>query len=522
MKIYPKSKYWLLALSILIGLGLALALPAMAGAQWTPETVTNGATTYHVAKSGDGADGLSWTSAFTEVQDALAVAASGDQIWVATGVYTPGIAQSDRFNLVPGAALYGGFDPAGGADQFGERDWLAYPTVLSGDIAGDDHTDPNGVVTSTANINGPNSSHVVWADGTSTPITETTLLDGFTITAGQDGDDAGGGFYCSGYGSGAECSPSLINVIFSGNTALEWGGAMYNDGKNGGASSPSLTNVVFSGNSAGWGGAMFNNGYNGASSPRLINVTFAGNLAAGLYSQGGAMYNNGEGSGDSSPSLINVVFSGNSAGFSGGAMFNIGYNGASSPSLINVTFSGNSANDGGAMFNVSDEGDSSPSLINVTFSGNSASNGGAMFNASSPSLTNVILWGNTAIVSGTQMYNTNATPVITTSLVQGGIAGTGIYNDNSTVTDGGGNIDDDPLFVRDPDPGDSDWSTLGDNDYGDLRLSPGSPAIDVGTNSAIPAGVTTDLDGNLRIINGIVDMGAFEAWLWLWLPLVLK
>ena len=40
-----------------------------------------------------------------------------------------------------------------------------------------------------------------------------------------------------------------------------------------------------------------------------------------------------------------------------------------------------------------------------------------------------------------------------------------------------GNLNDDPLFFRDPDPGDGDWSTLDDNDYGDLRLFNGSPAV---------------------------------------------
>jgi uncharacterized repeat protein (TIGR01451 family) len=58
---------------------------------------------------------------------------------------------------------------------------------------------------------------------------------------------------------------------------------------------------------------------------------------------------------------------------------------------------------------------------------------------------------------------------------------------------------------------------------GNLRLQFTSPAIDAGNNAAVPAGVTTDLDGNPRFVdipavpdtgNGtppIVDMGAYEA-----------
>ena len=85
------------------------------------------------------------------------------------------------FHLRNGVALYGGFDPDSGIDTFGERDPAAYPTVLSGDIDGDDVTDPIGVVTDTANLNGYNSYHVVVSEG----VTETAVLDGFTITAGQ-------------------------------------------------------------------------------------------------------------------------------------------------------------------------------------------------------------------------------------------------------------------------------------------------------------------------------------------------
>lgn len=55
--------FWILALTLLTGLGLALALPSLAqagqsarGDQQAPLTA---ATTIHVAKTGDGSDGLS-------------------------------------------------------------------------------------------------------------------------------------------------------------------------------------------------------------------------------------------------------------------------------------------------------------------------------------------------------------------------------------------------------------------------------------------------------------------------------
>ena len=78
----------------------------------------------------------------------------------------------------------------------------------------------------------------------------------------------------------------------------------------------------------------------------------------------------------------------------------------------------------------------------------------------------------------------------------------------------------DPRFVRNPSPGDGNWATLGDNDYGDLRLETDSPAIDAGDGSLLPAGITLDFPGSPRIFDSNiaenvftlpVDQGAFEA-----------
>ena len=52
--------------------------------------------------------------------------------------------------------------------------------------------------------------------------------------------------------------------------------------------------------------------------------------------------------------------------------------------------------------------------------------------------------------------------------------------------------------------------------FADLRLSAGSPCINAGDNTALPASVTTDIDGLQRITDGdndgtdTVDMGAHE------------
>src|SRR5690606_38607828 len=63
------------------------------------------------------------------------------------------------------------------------------------------------------------------------------------------------------------------------------------------------------------------------------------------------------------------------------------------------------------------------------------------------------------------------------------------------VGPGDGNIDADPLWL--------------DPAAGDFRLGAASPCINAGDNSAVPAGITTDLAGLPRFV-GIVDMGAYE------------
>jgi len=126
---------------------------------------------------------------------------------------------------------------------------------------------------------------------------------------------------------------------------------------------------------------------------------------------------------------------------------------------------------------------------------------------SAPILTNCILWDNAA-PEGPQMYVDDGSPSVSYSLVQGGCP---VGADCDHV------IDDDPQ--------------LG----GDLRLRDDSPAIDAGTNDAVPCD-TNDLDGdgdaaeplpydragNLRFVDHpqpdtgagttpLVDMGAYES-----------
>jgi predicted outer membrane repeat protein len=494
-----------------------------------------------VTPAGNGG-GTSFADA-TNLPHALAIVHAGDQIWAASGIYVPGTSASDTFSLTSGVALYGGFPLT--ATQMSQRDWATNPTVLSGDLGGDDTTDGHGVVTDTNNIRGANSYHVVTADGTKTLINGTTRLDGFTITAGDataSSNSNGAGFYCN--GESGTCSPHLENDAFSGNLAVN-GAAMYNEGEKNGASNPTYVNVAFTGNKAsGGGGAVYNDGNSGVdgnaetsskSSPTFDNVSFSNN-SAGTF--GGAVYNNGE-EGTSSPSFVQALFTNNKSNTGGGALYNdcetggqcnpsfvaanftdneAGKGGAidndasgggtSSPTYVNVLFYDNVAGSGGAIYNDgSNGGINRPKLVNVTFSLNNTTVGGAITNdgttgTSATTFANTIFWDNAADTASAQILNIAANITFTTSLVQGGIHGSGIVNENSaTVIDGGGNLSADPLFV---------------NEAGvNVRLKSGSPAIDKGSNSAISQ--STDLDGKPRKTDGngdgavVVDLGAYES-----------
>jgi len=360
----------------------------------------------YVSASASGAnDGSSWTDAYTDLQSALSIVSSGDEVWVAAGTYkpTPGTDRAATFQLISGVALYGGF--AGTETSLAQRDWKANLTILSGDIGVQD--DP-----------ADNSYHVV----TGGNVDDTAVVDGFTIAGGRADNSVGGGLF-----NDLEGNATLANLVFDGNYASYKGGAIYNNYY----CSPKMTNVVFRGNTSNVGGAIYNDI-------------------------------------GSNPAITNAVFLENSAILDGGAIYNREY---SNPVLTNTTFTRNVA----------------------------GSAGGAIYNFfSSPIITNGILFDDSATIEGNEIRNFStpavSNPLVSYSLIEGS-GGSGGWDPN-LGTDLGGNIDDDPLFTDAP--------------GGDLRISESSPAVDAGSNAAVPGGVATDLDGNPRIAGGTVDMGAYE------------
>ena len=363
---------------------------------------------------------------------------------------------------------------------------------------------------------GPFNTHVVQCVSGEGP---STVFSGFTITGGNPYlgvvADHGGGMLNSG------SSPMVTNCVFSGNLAFLAGGGMCN--LNG--SNPTVTDCTFSGNTAQaiGGGGM----YNSNSSPTVTNCRFANNSASA--SSGGGMYNAG-----ASPTVSKCTFSANSGLFAAGGMYNTN----SSPTVTNCEFRSNRTDfDGGGMWN----GGGSPTVTNCLFSENLATDidgrGAGMFSSgSSPTVANCTFTENIADTyfsgygEGGGMWNSGGSPTVTSCVFSGNSAdtGSGVFG-AATVTysnvqdgyPGAGNINADPRFV--------------DPAGGDYRLSFGSPCIDAGNNTAVPADVADldgdgdtaeatpfDLNGNLRFVddldtsdsgNGaapIVDIGAYE------------
>jgi hypothetical protein len=251
---------------------------------------------YHVDDDAPpGGDGVTWATAFSNLQDALAAAATPPvgflvvDIWVADGMYRPDQGGNQTpgdptatFHLVDDVRVLGGF--AGTETNADQRDPGVNDTILSGDLNGDDDTVGYG----------DNSVHVVTSSGNSA----TAVLDGFIITGGNALGASGGGMLTS------NGSATVIGCIFRGNRADIGGGGMANM-----TADPTLTNCVFVGNVAAASALGFGGGaiLNENSNPVLTHCTIAGNAVGDLgFTGGGGLLNSA-----SIPILTNCVLWGN-------------------------------------------------------------------------------------------------------------------------------------------------------------------------------------------------------------------
>ena len=437
-------------------------------------------------------DGSSWDTAFNVLQAGVdAAAARGGEVWVAKGTYTT--TTDAVLSMRSGVFLYGGF--IGTETTRSQRDCSANATTIDG---------------------GNTRRCVIGADN--------ALLDGFTISKGHAQDpygspEAGGGMY------NFVASPTVLNCVFAGNTALN-GGGMYNW-----QGSPVVKNCAFIQNSATellrahGGGGM----YNESCSPSLTGCTFKENTAA----CGGGIANV-----DSNPTLVGCQFirnatvndsSSSTLISGGGAVFNF----ESGAEVINCMFSGNEDHGnnsfcgGGAIMNSSNFYSPPAAKLPIVavsaciFADNRARyNGGAIHNFYLPlTVTNCTFVNNTkAYGYGETFFNSSIVslddgipqPRITNCIVRGGRDSVGplLYDGYDATSPhalavtyssvqggyaGTGNIDADPLFAN--------------VEIGDLRLSAGSPCIDTGTAEGAPG---VDILGIPRPQGAGFDMGAYE------------
>ena len=298
----------------------------------------------------------------------------------------------------------------------------------------------------------------------------TTTISGLTIAGGQA--ELGGGVYCTG--------GTINNCVITNNQAIgdqPNGGGVYCDGG-------TVRYCVISGNSVtstnsnhyaafAQGGGIYAVGQSQIHHSAVIN-----NMLTGYYAYGaGINANNG--------SVLNCTVSGNTAYghwyASGGGVYMTGNAGGL---VRNCLLSGNNAHtdyggtnwaSGGGVYFFGGGTLESSTMSGNTVNGDISNGGGLTYGGQ---IRNTIIYGNTAATDPNYYLDQYAPATFD-------------HCDSTPLPPGTANIASDPDFV---------------NGY---HLGAGSPCIDTGTNQAWMT-TATDLDGNLRIANGIVDMGAFE------------
>lgn len=481
-------------------------------------------------------NGRSWADAFRGrlgLQQALVIAAAGDEIWIADGTYAPAGVNGDRFasfEIPSGVRVLGGF--VGGETQRDQRDPIANPVILTGDL----------------NSNGQRrSSHVLAMRGTN----EHTYLSGVTIRDGNadsvDPQEPGRGG-CIIINGGA---PLVENCMILNGDAFAGGGMCIMGG-----AAPLIERCTFTGSVANFGCNLLHTGNSNATIRGCRFVGFSeitgGTAGVGIFSgwwttppdeshitiedcyfsiverefscpSGVAIHiasgqadvrhcdfidNDSCGAGavhcDGVGRLDRCVFIGNEGRFDGGAAI-FAFDG--DVTVSNSLFAGN---DREGFSTIQLNGGRSE-FINCTFFSNGSTIPGPagsshsllQFSGSGPHLVrNCIIWGNSSR-DGDRL-----------AVFRGNAQQVGLRFDRSLVQTWNGtwpgddNFAANPLFVdtlgTDGQPGTPD---------DDLRLASGSPAIDRGDNGFVPADALLDVAGLIRFRDDPLspDTGAGEA-----------
>jgi hypothetical protein len=349
-----------------------------------------------------------WSTAATNIQDAINTSSDGDLILVTNGIYASGgqLVYGSLTNRVaitkpitvqsvngPAVTVIEGNSASGGGAL--RCVFMSNGAFLSG------FTLTNGTTLSTGDAYLDACGGGVWATNNSTAIVSNCVM------IANAANNLGGGAYFG----------NIINCSIIQNSAYSGGGVAHS----------SVTNSLILSNSASaYGGGSY--------SATLTDCKVFSNTAD---------YGGGTGMG----SIYGCLVVSNQATEMGGAMF-------SPQNVVNCTI----------VFNVSTQG------------------GGGVNGSSASSFYNNIIYYNTVSIGTTPNYsglsainNCCTAPMPSVSAVN--------YN----------NITNEPLFLA--------------SSSGDFHLQSNSPCINSGIS---PAPVSTDLDGNPRVVDELVDIGAYE------------
>ncbi len=399
--------------------------------------------------------GDSWANAMTDLQDALAVArASGDidEIWLTSGTYKPASTsyRAQGFDLVSGVALRGGFDGSETIPE--ERSDSTPPTILSGDLLGDDAADQGNRDDNTINV-------LFIYDQP-----DRILLDRLVIERGNANLEVNcGGFMHIGGGVVAYRSDiEIADCEFRENAALQGGAASIVTN-----TKTRIHDSWFHHNDA------------------ITGVVWTANGPAEWRGSVGAVYLNGSLFDDDNQFISNrVEYNSSQEGASG--VFAIG----GRPIIANSVFNNNRSLGDYAGSALRVQLADGTQITNCTFADNNAPNAFAGIRSSG-----LFLFRTTATISNSILWN-NTVAGISDEGDQFDWAGSGVaYTlDHSIVQgwsgafDGTGSIGGDPLFSDAP--------------SGDYTLAAGSAAIDMGNSAALPAD-EIDFDGDSDLLESL-------------------
>lgn len=298
----------------------------------------------------------------------------------------------------------------------------------------------------------------------------------------------------------SEGTLTINDSVFTNNSANSSGGAIDNSF----TGTMTIHGSFFSSNSADFGGVI----ENFSATATLDRVSFISNSAS---TAGGAIDN-----ASSTLTITNSTFDTNSADFGG----TINSNNSSTLAISNSTITNSfSRTIGGGIQNA---GNSTLTLVNTTLVNNrSSGSGGAVENASgTATISSSTIYNNIANSNGGGIDNFG-TLSLENTIVSSNFGFAGGNDINGAITTdkghnllgaGANNVTNDPV----PGPGNvfSDAPGLADlGDYGGptatLALTPGSPAIAAGNAAA--ALPTTDQRARPRVVNGHLDIGAFQT-----------